>query len=58
MPTDKRALYQRMDVTERPAPTHSRARGYACAEMLLFGLLVACGLLFALALNAIIPPGW
>lgn len=55
---NQRALVERMDVTDSAPATLSPARGYACAEMVLVGLLALCVLCFVLALNAALPPGW
>lgn len=55
---NQRALVERMDVTDSAPAALSPARGYACAEMVLVGLLALCVLCFVLALNAALPPGW
>lgn len=58
MATAKRVIVQRIDVSKNNSSTLSHARSYACAELIVVLLIFACGVLFVLALNALIPARW
>lgn len=58
MATDKRALYERMDVTERPAPARSNARDFACAETIVLFFIIAAGCALVFLLNTLVPKAW